>query len=65
MAKNQVFTKQNKAVFSNLHCFVGTTKRRRLYLDTLAKADKGDLEAFVRFVGESLVSTQKVIIEAL
>jgi Fic family protein len=40
-------------------------KRRRLYLDTLAKADKGDLEPFVRFVGESLVSTQKVIIEAL
>ena len=24
MAKNQVFTKQNEAVFSNLHCFVGT-----------------------------------------
>ena len=40
-------------------------ERRRLYLDTLAKADKGDLEPFVRFVGESLVSTQKVIIEAL
>ncbi|MDL2122658.1 MAG: Fic family protein [Deltaproteobacteria bacterium] len=40
-------------------------KRRRLYLNTLAKADKGDLEPFVRFVGESLVSTQKVIIEAL
>ncbi len=30
MAKNQVFTKQNKAVFSNLHCFVGTTKKRGL-----------------------------------
>jgi Fic family protein len=40
-------------------------ERRRLYLDTLAKADKGELEAFVRFVGESLVSTQKVIAEAL
>ena len=40
-------------------------ERRRLYLDTLAKADKGDLEPFVRFVGESLVSTQKVIIDAL
>jgi len=40
-------------------------ERRRLYLDTLAKADKDDLEPFVRFVGESLVSTQKVIIEAL
>ncbi len=40
-------------------------EKRRLYLNTLAKADKGDLEPFVRFVGESLVSTQKVIIEAL
>jgi len=40
-------------------------ERRRLYLDTLAKADKGDLEPFVRFVGESLISTQKVIVEAL
>jgi hypothetical protein len=26
MAKNQVFAKQNMAVFPNLHCFVGTTK---------------------------------------
>jgi Fic family protein len=40
-------------------------ERRRLYLDTLTKADKGDLEPFVRFVGESLVSTQKVIVENL
>ncbi len=40
-------------------------ERRRLYLDTLAKADKGDLEPFVRFVGESLVSTQKLIVENL
>jgi hypothetical protein len=31
----------------------------------LAEADKGNLEPFVRFVGESLVSTQKVIFEAL
>jgi esterase/lipase len=29
MTKNQVFTKQNKAVFSNLHCFVGTTEDMR------------------------------------
>ena len=40
-------------------------ERRRLYLDTLAEADKGNLGPFVRFVGESLVSTQKVIVEAL
>ena len=26
MAKNQVFTKQDRAVFPNLHCFVGTTE---------------------------------------
>ncbi len=39
-------------------------ERRRFYLDTLAEADKGNLEPFVRFVGESLVST-KVIVEAL
>jgi len=25
MAKNQVFAKQNMAVFSNLHCFAGIT----------------------------------------
>jgi len=37
-------------------------EQRRLYLDTLAKADKGDLGPFVRFVGESLVSTQKTIV---
>ncbi len=35
-------------------------RRRRL-----AEADKDNLEPFVRFVGESLVSTQKVIIVAL
>lgn len=40
-------------------------EKRRLYLETLTRADKGDLEPFVRFVGESLVSTQKVIIENL
>jgi hypothetical protein len=40
-------------------------ERRRFYLDTLAEADKGTLEPFVRFVGESLVSTQKVIVENL
>jgi Fic family protein len=40
-------------------------ERRRFYLDTLAEADKGNLEPFVRFVGESLVSTQKVIVENL
>jgi cell filamentation protein, protein adenylyltransferase len=38
-------------------------ERRRLYLNTLAKADKGDLEPFVHFVGESLVSSQKVIVK--
>jgi len=26
MAKNQVLTKQKRWVFSNLHCFVGTTE---------------------------------------
>jgi hypothetical protein len=26
MAKNQVFAKQDRAVFPNLHCFVGTTE---------------------------------------
>ena len=25
MVKNQAFTKQDRAVFPNLHCFVGTT----------------------------------------
>jgi len=40
-------------------------EQRRLYLDTLAKADKGDLEPFVRFVGKSLVNTQKTIVENL
>ena len=40
-------------------------EKRRLYLETLARADQGNLEPFARFVGESLVSTQKVIVEAL
>lgn len=40
-------------------------EQRRRYLDTLAKADKGDLEPFVRFVGKSLVNTQKTIVENL
>jgi len=48
-----------------LHPAVIRNKRRRLYLDTLAKADKGDLEPFVRFVEKLLTSTQKAIIEAL
>jgi hypothetical protein len=25
--KNQAFTKQDRAVFPNLHCFVGTTEK--------------------------------------
>ena len=40
-------------------------EQRRFYLDTLAKADKGDLEPFVLFVGKSLVNTQKTIVENL
>ena len=40
-------------------------EQRRLYLDTLAQADKGNLEPFVRFVGTSLVNTQKTIVENL
>lgn len=40
-------------------------EQRRLYLDTLAKADKGDLEPFVCFAGKSLVNTQKTIVENL
>jgi Fic family protein len=40
-------------------------EQRRFYLDALAKADKGDLEPFVRFVGKSLVNTQKTILENL
>ena len=59
MLMNLIFIKKSlpPAVIRN--------ERRRLYLNTLAKADKGDLEPFVRFVGESLVSTQKVIVENL
>jgi Fic family protein len=40
-------------------------EQRRRYLDTLAKADMGDLEPFVGFVGKSLVNTQKTIVENL
>jgi Fic family protein len=40
-------------------------EQRRFYLDTLTKADKGDLEPFVHFVGQSLVNTQKTIVENL
>ncbi len=40
-------------------------EQRRFYLDTLVKADKGDLEFFVHFVGQSLVNTQKTIVENL
>ena len=37
-------------------------KQRRRYLETLAKADKGELGSFVHFVGESLLDTQKIIV---
>ena len=40
-------------------------EQRRNYLHTLAVADKGDLSPFVCFVAESLVNTQKTILEEL
>jgi len=40
-------------------------EQRRNYLHTLAAADKGDLSPFVCFVAESLVNTQKIILEEL
>ncbi|MCP4714558.1 MAG: Fic family protein [Deltaproteobacteria bacterium] len=38
---------------------------RRQYLDALSRADKGDMEPFVLFVGDALVKTQIMIIEEL
>jgi len=31
--KNQAFTKQDRAVFPNLHCFVGTTNIWGIYME--------------------------------
>lgn len=38
---------------------------RRVYLNMLAQADKGNLEPFVTFVGKSLVATQEVMVKDL
>jgi hypothetical protein len=40
-------------------------EQRRTYLQTLAAGDKGDLSPFVSFVAQSLVNTQKIILEEL
>jgi Fic family protein len=40
-------------------------EQRRNYLQTLAAGDKGDLSPFVNFVAQSLVNTQKIIMEEL
>ena len=40
-------------------------EQRRNYLQTLAAGDNGDLSPFVSFVAQSLVNTQKIILEAL
>jgi hypothetical protein len=36
VVKNQAFTKQDRAVFPNLHCFVGTTGLRKNNVAELA-----------------------------
>jgi hypothetical protein len=55
--KNQAFTKQDRAVFSNLHCFVGTT---RLALDAYCSPRKSQ---FITFRGiEELQEEGSVVI---
>jgi Fic family protein len=59
MSMNLIFMKEGlpPAVIRN--------EQRRLYLETLSQADRGDLEPFVSFVGKSLVNTQRAIMENL
>ena len=38
---------------------------RRLYLNTLSQADKGDLKPFYSFIANSLIKTQELILENL
>lgn len=40
-------------------------EERRVYLDTLAQADKGNLGPFVTFVGKSLIATQEAMVKDL
>ena len=41
------------------------SEERRLYLNALAQADKGDLIPFATFVGKSLIATQEVMVKDL
>ncbi len=40
-------------------------ERRRHYIESLSAADKGNLEPFILFIGESLVQTENTIIQEL
>jgi hypothetical protein len=40
-------------------------EKRRQYLEVLTTADRGDIVPFIRFVGEQLISTQKLILDNL
>lgn len=41
------------------------TERKRIYLDALSKADKGDLIPFIQFISEELIQTYEEVIENL
>ncbi|QTR54550.1 Fic family protein [Thiothrix unzii] len=41
------------------------TTKRRLYLQALAAADRGDIEPFLDFIADSMLDTQRVILEEL
>lgn len=39
--------------------------KRRVYLQVLAAADRGDIEPFLEFIADSMLDTQRVILQEL